>query len=194
MYEAYNPVEDRMGFSTRGTFRCSRATEQISVILAFIITLMIFAAFYFMWKEQFMYIYSMNERTDHSLFFALGFSGITAVIIIVFIVAVSFLLGGVEYSYTANENMFSFVSKKDGVRKTDIHYNDVIAVSYKQRRLFGIFDRGFTVTIITHTLGNVTLLYKHNRSIKVHSPENTPFHIIEERMDIQNEKQKYGRL
>ncbi len=190
-----------MGFSTRGIFRCSRASERILVILSLIITVIVFAGFYFVWGEQFKYIYHLPEkfgidqvRTQHSMGFALIFSAITAVIIIVEIVALKIILGGVEYHYMANANMFSFASHKDSMRKTDIYYDDVVAVSYEDRKLFGLFSRGYTVTIITHSLGNVVVLYMFNKSIKVRSPENTPFHIIEERVQMrENIMHSYGR-
>lgn len=201
MFESRSPVEDRMGFRTQGVFRCSRATEPITVVLSLIITVIVLVGFYYIWGEQFKYIYHLGEKlgasgsTRHSAGFALVFSFVTAVIIIAEIVAVKLIFNGVEYRYTANANVFSFVSKKDGVRKTDIYYDDVVAVSYEERKLFGLFSRGYTVTIITHSLGNVVILYLFNKSIRVHSPENTPFRIIEERVQMrENSMQSYGRI
>ena len=60
MYETNNPIEDRFGFQTQGTFRCSWATERISVILAVIITLLVFGSFYLIWGKQLIYIYGMH--------------------------------------------------------------------------------------------------------------------------------------
>ncbi len=190
-----------MGFHTQGVFLCSRNSEQISVILSVIISLMLFAGFYYVWGEQFKYIYHLGEQlgasasTQHSTGFALIFTVVSAVIIIGEIIVLKFILGGVGYHYTANANLFSFASKKDGVRKTDIYYDDVVAVSYEERKLFGLLSRGYTVTIMTHSLGNVVILYLFNKSIRDHSPENTPFHIIEERVQMrENSMQTYGRI
>ena len=126
--------------------------------------------------------------TSHIQFFALAFSVVTVVIFAVGAVVISIILRGVEYRYTADSNMFSFSSQKDNVRKTDIHYNDVIAVKYEERKLFGFIKRGFTVTVMTHSLGYIKLDYLFNKSIKIHTPENTPFSIIEKRAEMTGEK------
>ncbi len=211
MYEARNPVEDRFAFSARGTFRCSRATERISVIISLVITVIAFAGFYYVWGRQFIYIallhyddligLSESQRmgfspisTTHTFFFAMAFALIVVIIVIGEIVALRIILGGVKYNYSADSNIFSFRSQKDNVRKTDIHYNDVIAVRYEERKLFGFIKRGLTVTIISRSLGNVTLLYIRNKSDKECKPENTPFHIIEERIDVQNARRQAGEM
>ena len=193
MYGSANPVEDRFGFKTRGKFRCSRSTERISVILVFVITVIVFIVFYRVWGAQLLYIYGMHYETagnvavSHIQFFALAFSLITLFIFAAGFVAVKIILIGVEYSYTADSNVFSFCSAKDNVSKTDISYSDVIAVRFDERRLFGLIKRGYTVTIITHTLGTVTLEYIFNKSISEKSPENTPFNIIKIRSDKADE-------
>jgi|GEM_PF-3109740 len=189
LYGTYSPVEDRMGFSTKGIFKCSRATEQISVIVSIAVGIAVYALFYTIWGEQFIYIFNMHNRPDHWLFFAIAFFFVCIIIFIVELIVIHRLLRGVDYHYTANMNVFSFYSVKAHVRKTDIHYNDVVAVNYEERKLFGLIKRGYTVTIITHSLGTITLYYIFNKSIKVHIPANTPFYIIEQRMIIQKEKQ-----
>ena len=210
MYDARNPVEDRFGFSTRGTFRCSRATERISVIISLIVTVIALAGFYYVWGRQYTYIallhydeligLSEEQRmgfspisTTHTLFFAMAFALIAVIIVICEIIALRVILGGVKYDYSADANIFSFRSEKDNVRKTDIHYNDVVAVEYEERRLLGFINRGLTVTIICRSLGNVTLEYIRSKSDKDCRPENTPFHIIEERIDVQNERRQAVR-
>ncbi len=199
MYNGRNPIEDRFGFQTRGTFRCSRGSERIMLILSFIITFLIISTFYYIWGEQYKYIYHLHEvfnsmtgSTDHSMGFALIFTFITSLILIVEIVAVKAILNGVEYNYSADENIFSFVSKKDGVRKTDIHYNDVVSMTFDKRVIFGFIDRGYTVTINTRSLGSIELEYLHNKSSVNHEPEYTPFHIIAERTTIQNIRREQG--
>ena len=198
MYETQSPVEDRFGFTAKGTFRCSRATERIAVILSLIITAIVFVSFYLIWGRQLIYIYGMHYdelkdlsesqrlgfspvSTSHIMFFALAFTFVTVII-------ARLILNGVVYQYSADSNIFSFRSEKDNVRKTDIHYDDVIAVKYEERRLLRFIKRGYTVTVITRSLGNVVIEYIFNKSDKEHRPENTPFHIIEERTDIQNAK------
>lgn len=183
MYETRSPIDDRFGFSAQGTFRCSRATERISVIIAAVIGFLLLVSgyelIYYLYKEQ--TLWAQTEPTQYAGVASLSFFGFIILLTAGEIVSLGVILSGKEYRYSANETMFSFSSRSDNVKKTDILYSDVTAVSYTERKLFGKIIRGYTVTIVTRSLGNITLEYLFNKSIPEKLPENTPFRIIEER-------------
>ena len=99
-------------------------------------------------------------------------------------------MNGVVYRYTADNNVFSVVSEKAGMKKTDIYYNDIVSITYDPYVLFGLIDRGSLVSIVTRSLGTVTFEYIYNKSILSRDRENTPFYIIEQRIEMQNDKIK----
>lgn len=189
-----SPIEDRFRFQTRGTFRCSRPSERILIIICVIAAVLLWWAIFEIWGAQFRYIVHLSDdtifegKTPHSLFFAVAFSFFTLVDVIIAGIVIKNITKGIEYHYTADENMFSFYSTKGGIKKTDIHYNDITAINYEQRVLFGMLDRGFTVTIDTRSQGTITFCYIYNKSAPTHGRENTPFYIIEERLKMQNDK------
>lgn len=188
VYQSKTPIEDRFQFRTQGRFRCARPTEGILIIISVILAVVIWIVFYEIWGQQFKFIYDMHEKTDHAFFFAVAFSMITFGLILCTIIIIKMILNGVDYHYTADNNMFSFYSEKAGIIKTDIHYSDVVEISYENYHLFGLIDRGFLVSIVTRTLGTVSFEYLHNKSILSHDRENTPFYIIEQRINAQFEK------
>jgi hypothetical protein len=198
MYVGSNPIEDRFGFQTRGIFRCSHPAERILILVTIAAAIIVWIGFYEIWGQQFVFIYHLSDgtpregETPHALFFALAFSVITAMIVIAAIIIVRMIMRGQIYSYTADSNMFSYYSAKARVRKTDICYNDVVSMSFDKRVIFGFIDRGYTVTIETKSLGKFELEYLHNKSAVSHDPENTPFHIIAERTNLQNLKRDPG--
>lgn len=190
MYETRSPVDDRFGFSTQGTFRCSIATERISfVITAVIGVLLLYGGYnliYSVYKEH--TLYAQTDPTQYAGLAALSFIGFIIVLFTGEAIAFKMILSGKLYRYSANETVFSFSSKSDNVHKTDIFYSDVVAVKYEERKIFGKMIRGYTVTIVTRSLGNITLEYLFNKSIANRLPGNTPFHIIEERVEILRQK------
>lgn len=198
MINGSNPVEDRFAFQTRGIFRCAHPAERILTIVTIIAAVLVWIGFYDIWSKQYIFIYNMHDeysqstKTDHSLFFAIAFSFITALIVIAAILIIHRIMQGRIYNYTADGNMFSFYSIKARVRKTDIHYNDVVSITYEKRVIFGFIDRGYYVTIETRSLGKLVLEYLHNKSAVNKDPENTPFNIIAQRTNIQNIKRERG--
>lgn len=190
MYETRSPIDDRFGFSTKGTFRCSLATERIALILTVITGLLLFVAgynlIYYVYKEH--TLYAQTDPTQYAGLASLTFIGFMIVLITGEAVAAKLILSGRQYRYSANENVFSFSSKKDNVRKTDIFYSDVVSVKYSERKLFGKISRGYTVTIVTRSRGSITIEYLFNRSIPDRTTRNTPFHIIEERVVMLRQK------
>ena len=183
MYETHSPIDDRFGFSTKGTFRCSMATERIALTVTVIVGVLLlgagYSAIYEVYKAQ--TLYAQTDPTQYAGVAALTFIGFVIILAVGVSVALKLILSGREYSYSADENKFSFMCAKDNVRKTDIFYSDVVSVRYEERKLLGYFVRGYTVTIITRSLGNITLEYMFNKSIPDRLPTNTPFRIIEER-------------
>lgn len=183
MYESHSPIDDRFGFSAKGTFRCSMATERIALITAVVIGVLLlgggYTAIYNVYREH--TLYAQTDPTTYAGVAALTFIGFVILLAIGEAIALKLILSGKEYWYSADANRFSYSSKNDNVGKTDIFYNDVRSVQYEERRLFGRIIRGYTVTIITGSLGTLTLEYMFNKSIPDKSPQNTPFRIIEER-------------
>ncbi len=198
MYNGRNPIEDRFGFQSRGIFRCAHPAERIYIIITLAAAIILWICFYEIWGQQFVYIYHLSDntsqegKTPHALFFAVAFSVITGIIVIAAIIIIRMIMQGQIYNYTADSNMFSFYSAKARVRKTDIHYNDVVSMTFDKRVIFGFIDRGYTVTIETRSLGRIELEYLHNKSSVSRDPENTPFHIIAERTNIQNSRRDPG--
>ena len=190
MYETRNPVEDRFRFRTQGMFRCSRSTERIGLLVSFIVTLFVYSGGYGVmfgiYKET-----TLWAETDPFTFggvASLTFFAFTVIVIVGETIAVRIILSGRVYRYSANDVIFSFMSEQDKVRRVDIRYDDVLSVSYMPRKLFGIIDRGYTVSVVTGSLGIITFDYIHGKGIGSRTPANTPFRIIEERMLIQREK------
>ena len=139
MYETHNPVEDRFGFSTSGTFRCARPSERIGTLtVCAAVLLLCFALYYvlFMQLEWFRH-YSYAPANSAS---TLGYVyvGLSALIVIIGYAVIHYIMQGVAYSYSADENRFSFVCRKTGVQKTDIFYTDVVSVDFADLYLFGI--------------------------------------------------------
>ena len=188
MYNTGSPIEDRFQFRTQGSFKCARPTEGILIIALIAAAVVVWLLFYEIWGQQFKFVYEMHEKTDHAFFFAFAFSMITLVLIILTVFIIKLIMNGIDYHYTADNNMFSFYSEKAGIKKTDIHYTDIVRITYEDYHLFGLIDRGYLVSIVTRSLGTISFEYLHNKSIRVHDRENTPFYIIEQRIDAQFEK------
>lgn len=195
MYETHTPVEDRFAFSARGTFRCSYPAERLALIIAAVSTLfLIFAEYDICFRQYEWFVDNTYAPARASTTFGYIFMGMLTITLILCGVAVKLILSGIVYSYSADKTHFSVVSKKAAFRKTDIYYYDAVAVKYEEYYLFGKWLRGYTVTVITRSLGNVTFEYLFNKSIPDKTPENTPFHMIEERIDTVNDNAaKYGR-
>ena len=185
MYETHSPVEDRFGFSTSGTFFCSKQTERISLIIIFGSLIFIAVGWYLVLFDQLKWYFvekgvQVGTETARTIGYIYIFS--MAFIIAGAVIIITNILHGDKYTYSADANRFSFLSEKAHIPKTDIIYTDVVAVRYVEKYMFGRL-KGFDVTVITRSLGNITFRYLINKSITDKTPRNTPFNIIEERLD-----------
>ncbi len=187
-FNSSTPIEDRFSFHTQGRFQCARSTEGILIAAVIVLAIVVWLIIYDLMGQQFKFVFYMHEKTDHAFFFAIAFAFITLALVLITVFMIKAIMNGIEYHYTADSNMFSFYSEKAGVKKTDIHYYDVVSITYDQLILFGMIDRGFIVSITTHSLGTITLEYIYNKSIRARGHENTPFHIIEKRIEMLSEK------
>ena len=185
MYETRNPVENRFGFSTQGTFNCSRPTERIALIITGLSTLFLaFAEYAVCYLQNKWYYYNTMAPEMTASTFGLIYVFFLSLTVIAAIIVINFILVGNVYRYRADNKRFSFLSEKAHIRKTDIFYDDVVMVKFDEYRLFGKWLRGFTVTVVTRSLGNITFNYIFNKSITDKTPQNTPFFIIAERTQM----------
>ncbi len=183
MYETHNPVEDRFGFRTQGIFRCAKPSERISIVVIVVCTLLLSLGWYLVLYVQLRWYFGLRTDVGVSASRTMGFLflGVVTLLVLTAVVLITFILHGNLYSYTANDSVFSFRCDRERIPKTDIRYDDVASVEYREMRLFGKWQRGFEVTVITRSLGSITFRYLFNKSIPNKTHANTPFHIIEER-------------
>lgn len=185
MYESRGPAEDRFGYSTQGIFNCARKTERIALMITVSSTLFLaFAGYAFFYMQFEWYRQNTYSPARAASTFGYIYVAFLAVTVIIAWIIISLILSGNVYKYRADATHFSFLSEKARVRKTDIYYNDVVMVKFEEYRLFGKWLRGFYVTIVTRSLGNITFSYIFNKSITDKTPQNTPFFIIAERTQM----------
>lgn len=187
MYETHTPIEDRFRFSAKGTFYCSKPTERIWIIIIAVSTVIVAVVWYNALFDQLRWYFENGDtyiggKTAGTMGYIYVFS--MAFIIAAVCIIIRFILHGDKYYYSADEKHFSVWSKKAHLRKTDIYYNDVKELRFSEYYLFGKHLRGYTVTISTRTLGDITFEYLFNKSISDKTPENTPFNIIIERVEL----------
>jgi len=196
MYETRSPVDDRFDFSAKGIFYCSMSTERTIIIVLIVSAVIIAVLWYNVLFDQLRWYFdkggtAVGVDTARTIGYVYVFSMVFLIVVICCIIR--FILYGNKYYYSADSKHFSFRSEKAHIPKTDIFYDDVITVRYDEMYLFGIWFRGYTVTVTTRSLGAIRFDYLFNKSSPDKTPRCTPFSIIEERVAMITENEAFGR-
>ena len=191
----YSHVSDRFGFRALGTFRCRRSSETLMLaVVAAVYTLCfcvtIFNMVNVLSRDNSVPIFEYDKTmADYAPTLNI-LCVITSVIImlllaVALIAAVTVILRGEEYSYTANDEKMIITDPKGN--KTEFYYTDIKSVRYEKLTLFSQRQRGFDVFIDN---GCHIFRYQHiyGRNKLLREERHTPFFILEERAGLRTRR------
>ncbi len=181
----YTNAEDkgRFGFSESGKFRAPYKSETALIL---IFTIIFIAGTIGGLAGGAIFLHNMMasspvpERTDPTFYAMTGaviFLGAMAVSFVIFKVGTAYTKRGFECTYSATEEIFT---ANIGGDVHTIKYNDVTAVNFTPRSIFGKIH-GYDVDIF---FGNRVEQYAVSFEGQFQSEKTTPFYIIKERMQI----------
>lgn len=179
----YTNAEDkgRFGFSESGKFRAPYKSEKALIL---IFTIIFIAGSLGGLAGGTIFLRSMMESSPNDtnpLFYAMAGAVIfllaTAVSYLIFRVGTAYTKSGFECTFSATEELFT--ANIGGTMHT-IRYNDVSAVNFTPRSIFGKIH-GYDVEI---HIGNSVKQYAVTFDGQYQSEKTTPFYIIKERMQI----------
>lgn len=159
----------RFSYTRTGEFRIkSKAEIPVTIIFLLLIPVgdfLLFALIKYLQLE-------MEQQVAQLIEYACAFwSGLCLFII-------GAVRAGVTCKYYADEKEFKIT---DNHKHTEyLFYADIVNVDYAQTKFFGLLPRGFRVTITT-VYRDIVYDYLFFGDFSSDSPEDTPFHLLEQR-------------
>lgn len=188
--EGYSQISDRFGFRAVGNFRCTRKSE--AVMLAAVAVVYVVALVIIIWNAVLVLSTDYSEKvliyassTVNGIVMFVSVFAMIPIITIIAVIAVRIITRGVEYSYTANDEMLIITDPKG--KKTSFYYCDMESVTYEKLTLFLERQRGFDVYVKTkYRTFRYQYIYSKNKLLR--GEKDTPFFILEEKAGLRERR------
>ncbi len=162
------PVDEKKMIIAKGTFSTPHNPLKLLLLtLALAICLFI------------LIIFGVQAATSAVMILKIGYTALSALVIVATLVCLYYILHYPEYRYEADRLEFRITDPKG--KSEAIYYIDVTDVRYSPLKLFGI-QRGYKVEIITK-YRTITYDWLFLKNRKFQKTSESPFHVIEEHIE-----------
>lgn len=186
----YSQLSDRFDFRAVGNFRCARKSEAlwlsvVAVVYTLALVIIIWNAVLVLSTDYSEKVLIYASSTVNGIVMFVSVFAMIPIITVIVAIAVKMITSGVEYSYTANDEMLIITDPKG--EKTSFYYSDMESVTYEKLTLFSERQRGFDVYVKTkYRTFRYQYIYSKNKLLR--GEKDTPFFILEERAGLKKRR------